>query len=427
MNHLLRNFIFDLLVQPLIRLVDFLFPKVSRCWGFAVHHIKSDQFVENARAVFEYVKADSGIEKIIFSRTDDPDYGIEGAENTRIVRLQSLRGLYWLLRCRVLFVMHSIAMDYSFRWGEKQFSIPKLDLRKRAVVNLWHGIPLKALYALANPGVRARLDRVRYRRMERSRYTGLISSSKIDRCSMTACFHPIHPDRVWMTGLPRNDFLVQEFKGLPSYLQKQISGVRALKNGRRLVVYAPTYRQTAAVADAACYQFTADEIARLREVLRKHDAVFGFRMHYFRNSGSLFNMEKYIDNEWIVDLGHAVVPEVACVIREADLVITDYSSVYVDALYLDKPILGFAYDLDQYLKNQDGLLYDMDVAFPGPVVQDFSSLLGEVDRGLSGRQLTGSDPYRIAQKIFFEYRDGRNAERVVARVKAAIQAPYKYL
>lgn len=423
MNHRLRKFTFDLLVQPLIRLVDLLFPKVSRCWGFAVHHIKSEQFVENARAVFECVKADPSLEKIIFSRTDDPDYGIEGAENTRIVRLQSLLGLYWLLRCRVLFVTHSIAMDYAFRWGGKEFSIPKLDLRKRAVVNLWHGIPLKALYALANPAVRARLDRVRYRREERSRYAGLISSSKIDRCSMAACFHPIHPDRVWMTGLPRNDFLVQELKGLPSYLQKQISGVRALKNGRRLVVYAPTYRQTAAVADAACYQFSEDEIARLREVLRKHDAVLGFRMHYFRNSGSLFNLEKYIDNEWIVDLGHAVVPEVACVIREADLVITDYSSVYVDALYLDKPVLGFAYDLEQYLKNQDGLLYDMEVAFPGPVVQDFSSLLGEVDRELSARQLTGSDQYRMAQKIFFEYRDGRNAERVVARVKVAIRAP----
>jgi len=104
-----RKIIFDLWVQPLCQLGDRLMPKKKNHWGFPVHHIKSEQFIENARAVFECVKTDPGIKKIIFCRSEKPEFELEGAKNTQVVLLQSWRGLVAIMQCRVLFVTHSIS------------------------------------------------------------------------------------------------------------------------------------------------------------------------------------------------------------------------------------------------------------------------------------------------------------------------------
>jgi CDP-glycerol glycerophosphotransferase len=294
-------------------------------------------------------------------------------------------------------------------------------MSKRVVVNLWHGIPLKKLYALWNKDVRDRLDRVKYRHFERKKYSGLITSSTMDSFAMAAMFHPIKYEHVWVTGLPRNDFVLKNVENLPAYLKHQVSLVQKLKAGRKLITYAPTYRQTVAVTDSKYYQFTNEEIAELKKILKKHNAIFGFRMHYFRNDLNLFNMEDYVDNEYIFDLGHNFMPEIAPVIRESDMVISDYSSVFVEALYVNKPVFAFTYDIEHYKTQQDGLLYDFDLIFPSDAIITFAELLQNIDQEFTLPQQTSSEKYRHSQKFFYEYIDTKNAERVVTRVKETLE------
>ena len=175
----------------------------------------------------------------------------------------------------------------------------KLSLKKRIVINLGHGIFLKKGNAIANQSVKNRVLRVDYRRMEPKYYRAIIASSRVDSYAMAAMFYPIKYENVWLTGLPRNDFLSMELENLPAFLRAQVQWLRQIKNGRKLIVYAPTYRQVAAVKEAAYYQFSRDEIDELKKLLKKHNVVMGFRMHYFRNSEYLINLEKYIDNEYI--------------------------------------------------------------------------------------------------------------------------------
>ena len=140
-------------------------------------------------------------------------------------------------------------------------------------------------------------------------------------------------------------------------------------------------------------------------------------MHYFRKGERLFNLERHLDGEILVDLGHTVISEIAAVLREADLLLTDYSSVYIDALYLDKPVVSFAYDLEHYRSQQNGLLYNMDMAFPGPVLGDFDSLLHTLDRELAqGGQVT-SERYLMCKQLFFNHLDDGNTRRVLERLR----------
>ena len=131
-------------------------------------------------------------------------------------------------------------------------------------------------------------------------------------------------------------------------------------------------------------------------------------------------MDRYVDGELIVDLSQAVVPEFSAVARECDLLVTDYSSVYIETLYLGKPAVCFAYDLEHYQSQQDGLLYDLSLAFPGPVCRDFEAMLQALQAQLGShgdeRPADGA-AHDVARKLFFAHCDDGNAQRVYERVQ----------
>jgi CDP-glycerol glycerophosphotransferase len=410
------------LFHPIWQVLDALTPKHADLWAFATHHLHSGRFIENQRALFEFVKADPGIRKVIFYRGPEPDLQIEEAVNHEIVRHGSLRGLCLLLRCKVIFLTHSISMDYSFRWGNGRFSILKLNMRSRLVVNLWHGIPLKRLLYAANEATLRHTDRVKYRTQERRGYAGLLASSDIDSYAMGAMFYPLNYRQVWITGLPRNDFLSQQEALLPRYIRNSIQAIRDMRLGRRLVLYAPTYRQTSVSSSAHYYQFSDEEIERLKQILQKHGAILGYRPHYFKNSEHYFNLDQYVDGESIFDMSQKIIPEFSALARECDLLVTDYSSVYIEALYLRKPVICFGYDIEHYKTHEDGLLYDMEMAFPGPVVKHFDELLSAIESQLC---LDTGDIEReqaVARRMFFKYSDASNSRRVKEEVLRRLQA-----
>lgn len=413
----IKKLIWDVLLFPVWRLLDYLLPKEDNYWAFPVHYTKSNQLIENCRAVYEGARSVAGVRRIIFCR-EVRNIDLDDLNPADVFQIGTLRGMWMLARCKVIFISNSISMDYAVRW-KTLFKVIKPALKRRIVVNLWHGIPFKAIHALANPPVRRRIERLPYRVAERGCYSGLICSSKIDSYAMMAAFYPMPPSKAWITGLPRNDYLVKEEKELSGYLQQQIESLRRIKQGKRLIVYAPTYRQ-AVVNDAMNYQFSADEIEALRVFLREHNTILGFRMHYFRNRDNLFNMEQFADNRDIFNLSHENFPEIAPVIRQSDMLITDYSSVYIDALFVNKPVFSFAYDLEKYKQEQDGLLYDFDIVFPGPVTTDFRSLLNALKEEISSPTQVKTERYRLARQFFFEYFDAHNTDRVIERVRQAL-------
>jgi CDP-glycerol glycerophosphotransferase len=407
----------DLLIFPIWILMDRIVQKKCNYWAFPVHPIKSDQFIENSRAIFEFIKKDAGIKKIVFCRNKINDFQIEDAENTEFIYNKSLKALWLLLQCKVVIVTNSISMEYSWRWEPKFFSVLKVDLKRHIVVNLSHGISLKKINAIANKLVKERSLRVKYREMEPLYYSGLIASSKVDSYAMAAMYYPIRYENVWLTGLPENDFLKTNISELPSYLCSQIRYIEGIKMAKKLIVYAPTYRQIDLVIGATYYRFSESKIIALKKLLKKYNAILGFRMHYFVNSNNLLNIEDFIDNEYIYDLGHEKVSDIAPIIREADMVISDYSSVLVEAIYRTIPVIGFAYDLENYREQQNGLLYDFEMVFPGPVVTTFSDLLIKIEEELANPSQVKSEKYSFSQKFFYEFTDARNSERVVSRIK----------
>lgn len=408
------------ILNPIWFIWDFFIKKNINYWAFSTHHLHSDVFIENQRAVFEQIKHNPDIFKVIFYRGNSPKISIENAKNYIIVKHGTLKGLYLLSRCKVVFLTHSVTMDLSLRWPNKSFSILKINFKNRLVVNLWHSISVKKLLYVANADIFKHTSRVPYRTQERKHYAGLIASSDIDSYAMAAMFYPLNYQQVWLTGLPRNDFLTQAEELLPRYIQDSLGLIRQIKQGKKLIVYAPTYRQTSVSETAHYYQFEQAEIDALKCLLQENNAVLGYRPHYFKNSEQYFNLDRFIDNEFIFDVSQAVVPEYSALARELDVLVTDYSSVYIEALYLNKPVICFGYDIEHYRTQEDGLLYDMDFAFPGPIIKTFGDLLQAMQSRLMMQPEDIIEEQVTAKRIFFKYQDANNSQRVVNKVKALL-------
>ena len=80
----------------------------------------------------------------------------------------------------------------------------------------------------------------------------------------------------------------------------------------------------------------------------------------------------------------------------ADILVTDYSSIFVDFLLLNRPEIFFPYDYEKYVTKDRELYFDYNEFTPGPKARVFSEFLGVL-----GKTLQGEDDFaqkRITQR-----------------------------
>lgn len=107
--------------------------------------------------------------------------------------------------------------------------------------------------------------------------------------------------------------------------------------------------------------------------------------------------------------GHPDIPEL---VRESSVLVTDYSSVYLDFVYQDKPVVFYQFDKGRFTKDHySGLLFDQ-VQF-GPVSTDPQGTAANALMAVRGekQERTGK---------FFFYHDDKNCERTYECIRKAV-------
>ncbi|WP_249676933.1 CDP-glycerol glycerophosphotransferase family protein [Pseudomonas abieticivorans] len=366
-------------------------PKLDTAWAFPVcafDHLLTG----NDRAVFEAVKNNPGIRKVILTRSLPVDLG---GVNVHVLPLNSRLGQQALMECRYVFVKHSPTVNAVF----------PLDSKQHRIINLWHGIALKriGIASLDNQNV------LEWTTREHASCHSVIASSMVDRMAMASAFYPLNFHNIWVTGLPRNDVVLCAEALLPQDFQQQLTDLRQLLGGRRLVLFAPTFRNG---QGNSYYQVSDEERQRLADCLFKHGAVLGVREH-MADSAQSFSKRLLGEGMPTLDLGRLHFSEIELLYREADMLVTDYSSAFIDFMLTGKPQICFAYDLDRYESVERGLFYPLDMAFPGPICGDFDSFLAALEKGLAGDELEARNLYEHKRRMFFDYVDAGSTTRLL--------------
>lgn len=258
-----------------------------------------------------------------------------------------------------------------------------------------HGTPLKlmGLDGLHHGGRRGKGgDRVRER---------------VGRWDFSITANP-HTTEAWRTaypgphetleyGYPRNDILVN---APPAHRGRVRDGL-GIGPGQRVILYVPTHRGRNAG------HFAGDlDVNALADALGP-DSVILVRTHYFYDAAT-----PRPGTAQIIDVTNH--PTVEDLYLAADVLITDYSSAMFDFAVLDRPIVIFAPDWQQY-RDVRGVYFDIFDQRPGAVVATAAELIERFVHNTFDDEDARRSRAAFRQR-FCALEDGRASERVVRRV-----------
>ncbi|CEP81946.1 CDP-glycerol glycerophosphotransferase family protein [Paraclostridium sordellii] len=99
------------------------------------------------------------------------------------------------------------------------------------------------------------------------------------------------------------------------------------------------------------------------------------------------------------------------VLNAADILITDYSSIYGDFLFMDKPTIFVNTDMEVYEEERGIILQPYDFWAAGPKVQDQGSLSEEIIKCISDKEYYKKERKTI-RDIFYYHKDAKSSIRV---------------
>ncbi|MFK4886444.1 CDP-glycerol glycerophosphotransferase family protein [Lactococcus petauri] len=144
----------------------------------------------------------------------------------------------------------------------------------------------------------------------------------------------------------------------------------------------------------------------LKKVVLENNARISFFLHpYFKNYVDLFD----IDDSFIDKYGYLDV-DMGEEIQKSSLMISDYSSVLWDMFYLDKPVIFYQFDQEDYLVSE-GTYMDYETELFGDVVFDVEALIQSI-REVITNNFEIEDKYKEMRSDYFTYIDQNNSERI---------------
>jgi CDP-ribitol ribitolphosphotransferase len=169
-----------------------------------------------------------------------------------------------------------------------------------------------------------------------------------------------------------------------------------LTDGRRVVLYAPTFRGDS-VTDARA---TDDlDLGVLRAALGD-DHVLLIRLHPFIRSSTTIGPEL---RGFAIDVSDH--PDINELMLVSDVLVTDYSSAIYEFALLGRPMVFFAPDYDAY-ERERGFYFDYRTGVPGPIFETTEALAAYLRAGEF--DLDRVERFRRAS---FDVADGRSTVR----------------
>ncbi|MGM0698045.1 MAG: CDP-glycerol glycerophosphotransferase family protein [Actinomycetota bacterium] len=284
--------------------------------------------------------------------------------NTVIVRKNTSRYVKLLATARYL-VNNSTFPTYFVRRPDQEYLMT------------WHGTPFKTL-GRDQPELLGHANMTRNLLqaslvIHPNRHTQRILMEGCDVADLTGAKSVI-------TGYPRNDALT-----LPRVQQRK----------KPFVLYAPTWRPDTDLAEQATF------ITEVVEAFEKHGYEIGVRAHHYVES----KLAEFAPN---VNTVPRAIPT-NDLLPKADVLVTDYSSIYFDFAVTRRPIIFYVPDWHKYTSVRGA--YFTEEHLPGLVCRSVASLQESVT--MLANNPANACPTELFVEEFAPLEDGKATERAV--------------
>lgn len=377
------------LIRLLYRLVYRFIPCQKETILFISFHGRG--YSDNPKALHEYISKHPKYQKYrcIFAIKNHREKNLQ-IDNAKIIEYFSIpyffylaRSKYWIANCK----------------------LPKYVLKKPSQIYLqtWHGTPLKKLaHDIVVPeGTTFYRSDMSIEEMRStydddvSKYNYMISPSAFTTEVFQSAFK-IERQRLIETGYPRNDIL-------SNYQNSDLEAIKAklnLPSNKKVILYAPTWRDNSFNLKGYTFKLKVD-FKKWQKTLGK-DYVVIFKPHYLIVND--FDLESVKDFVYFVDPKE----DISSLYLIADILVTDYSSVFFDYAILRRPIYFYMYDLDSYRDELRGFYLDIYQDLPGKVIENEDSLLEKISQSEFDY-----DKLKLFNQRFNNHEDGNASKRVL--------------
>ena len=329
------------------RLFNWSVSSFMRLWGrfistdeqMVIFSGHTRKYNDSPRTLYEYMLAHPekyGKYKCVWA-LEDPD-SVEIPGNAKKIKADTLEYFKYTLKAKYWITCVNI---------ERSLHYKKRDCR---YLNTWHGTPFKHIGNDA--GVRKDYD---FGSMDFFCY-----ASDYEKEIYKRAFN-VREDALIPTGLPRNDELYKVTQEEVEELKKRLG----LPHDKKIILYAPTWRESTDNGKTCAIKPPVD--AKKWEQILKDDYVVLFRMHAYTNK--LLGLEF---NDTLRD--YSTYPNVNDLFKVADILISDYSASMADFSILERPVLCFTYDYEEYRKER-GLYMDYETEMPSGLLKTEDEVL----------------------------------------------------
>jgi CDP-glycerol glycerophosphotransferase (TagB/SpsB family) len=360
------------------------------------HHLVlfySNQFAGNIKYMYDYVHSNRDFHdaEYYFLTKNVQVFNELRKADLPVLLFPSFKACIKILRTKVLFVDN---IDWI---NNKRFYL----FFKSFKVQLWHGVGLKQiekdiqskrLWSQTTDFLTGRFPK----------YDLLLSTC--DFYSQNRFNSAFNVKKIVEFGYPRTDI----FFNPPNnqiYIGTDLNVINLVKKYKgdqyRIVMYAPTFRDTGGNA----MEEGVVDLQKLSENAKKHREVWVIKFHPSEKN----------DLEWdkmaniiIYDRKKDVYPLLPLI----DLLITDYSSIFMDYLLLDKPVVFFPYDYAKYINKDRKLKFDYNWITPGPKCYNQNDLEQSVRAALAGEEPEYKKRREELTDLAFHHKDGNAARRI---------------
>jgi CDP-glycerol glycerophosphotransferase (TagB/SpsB family) len=311
------------------------------------------QFRDNVKYLFLYFHKSKPEELEFYFLTENNQTRDElNEEGLPVILYPRLTSIFKMLRA-------SFVIVDNLTWiGNLKYHL----LFRCCKVQLWHGCSIKSL-ELDNAGELEKLNTWwkkivvgAYGRFPK--YDFLLSTSSLNTEKI---FIPaFRSDKIIEYGYPRNDVFFRQRDALDLIGADRICIETVRKysgKSHRTVLYAPTFRDTGSGNDFIDKE--ALDIDRLNRFGQSNMILFVLKIHPFRKLEYDFSKSDNV-------IRYADAGDVYPLLPSIHLLITDYSSIFFDFLFTDRPIVFFPYDYEKYTSKDRNLKYDYFWITPGP-------------------------------------------------------------
>lgn len=323
-------------INVIIDKLVILIPKNKKVWIFGAW--LGQKYADNSKYLYEYVKNKKDIKAYWITKNKDL-YNKLKLNDKNVLYYTSIKALYIRVTAGVVFYTNSL------------YDLGDICLHSRSyLVALWHGVPLKKLYLDGNYYLNksnlyhklATLKKYLFWDVKRD-LSIICSLNTLD--SYKTAFNIKRNSSICSTGQPRNDIFLKT-KNLDNNI------LYNKYNAEKIILYMPTFRtQKKAINKYNELLESLLKSERLCEILEKSKSKILVKSHYLMTKPNCKNNN-------IIFLDDQEIEDVQKLMLYSDILVTDYSSCFIDFAILNRPIIFLTSDINYYEKKENGFYYN---------------------------------------------------------------------